>query len=143
MKTLKAIIAIIVLTISTNVSAQTLEGKWMGYDSGGNVLRVEFRNDFTCFFMVNNQVLHTIDYEPYYNFTPNRVVISYTAPSTIAGLKKTRYKAGIFEYITANKLKFQYMESDGNVFPTSFQGCYVLHPVTDFNVHFNDSPSDL
>ena len=140
MKILKSLLVATMLLVSINVSAQTLEGKWMGYDASGNLLRVEFRNDFTCFFSVNNVIVHTIDYEPYYNYVPNRVQINYTPllPSGVKG--EIRVKAGIFEYVAANKLKFQYMESDGSLYPTTFQGGYLLHSVTSFDLHQAEYP---
>ena len=142
MKALKTIlVALIPVLMSTTINAQTLEGKWMGSNPAGEYLRVEFKPDNTIYFNLNGIILNTVEFEAFYNMTPNQVLITYH-PNAAAN-KSIRYKAGLFEFVNANQMNFVVMESDGNVFPVSLQGAFSLQRVNSWTHSPHPNLDDL
>ena len=128
MKTIKTILIAVLLVFgfSITASAQALEGEWEGTNSAGQFLKLVVGNN-SVYFEFNGTAANTIDIELYPNFTPERVQIGYypTASNSIV-----RYFTGIYEFVNSNTMNFQYIESDGSVYPTSFAGGFVMHKVT-------------
>ena len=133
---MKAITTILIMLMmagmGTAIAQQTLEGIYSGRNAAGDHLAVNFKGDGTVDFVENGLKLTTIDYETYYNYTPNRVAVNYWANN-----QTIRVKAAIFEFV-GQRLKFEYIDNDGSMFPAAFTiSHYLLSP------GYTDNPNQV